>query len=358
MVSRNSKLKTRNLKLETRNFKLETLNLFSGINNNKKMKGVKIFISFMAIGMVCLTAYLSVSSDDVERVMQERPMVLSMIASPTVPMEITFCDEPVDLRRYNMYEGMDRELSSFTYLHSTTMLLLKRANRYFPIIEPILKANGIPDDFKYLAVIESNLDPRAVSPARAVGMWQFMEGTAKDHKLIITATVDERYNVKRATEAVCIYLKTAYARYGNWISVAASFNAGMGRISTEMTRQRTDSALDLWVVEETARYVYRIFAIKQIFENPYKYGFVLQPKDFYKPIECDEITVSRNIPDLAVFAREHNITYADLKRFNLWLKDTKLDVEGRSYTVFIPRESELYYNTPNQFVHDPRWVVR
>ena len=322
------------------------------------MKGIKFLITFIAGIIVCMTVYLSVSSDDVERVMQERPVVPSLTATPTVPTQITFCDEPVDLRRYNMYEGMDRELSSFTYFHSTTMLLLKRANRYFPIIEPILKANGIPDDFKYLAVIESSLDPRAASPSRAVGVWQFLEGTAKENKLIITATVDERYNVKRSTEAACIYLKSAYNRYGNWISVAASYNAGMGRISGEMTRQKTNSALDLWVVEETSRYVYRIFAIKQIFENPYKYGFVIQPRDLYRPMLCDEISVSRNIPDLAAFAIEHKVTYADLKRFNPWLKDTKLDVEGRNYVIMIPRESELNYNTPNQVVHDSRWVVR
>jgi hypothetical protein len=281
-----------------------------------------------------------------------------MTVTPPVPTEVFFCGERINLRRYNMYEGMDRELSSCTYFHSTTMLLLKRANRYFPIIEPILRANGIPDDFKYLAVIESNLDPRAVSSSRAVGMWQFLEGTAKEYKLTITATVDERYNIPRSTEAACKYLKDAYAKYGDWITVAASYNAGMGRISTELSKQKVESALDLWVVEETSRYVYRIFAIKQIFENPYKYGFIMQPKDFYKPLLCDEITVSKNIPDLATFAKEHNITYADLKRFNLWLKDTKLDVEGKSYTLLIPRESELYYNSPNQIVHDPRWVVR
>ena len=322
------------------------------------MKWLKGIISVIAGGIVCLTVYLSVNSDDMERVMEERPVVLSMIASPTIPLQITFCDEQVDLSRYNVYEGFDRELSSFTYLHSTTMLLLKRANRYFPIIEPILKANGIPDDFKYLAVIESNLEPRAVSSARAVGLWQFMEGTAKDYKLTITATVDERYNIHRSTEAACKYLKDAYARYGDWITVAASYNAGMGRITTELNRQQAESALDLWVVEETSRYVYRIFAIKQIFENPYKYGFVIQAKDLYKPMECNEVTVSRSIPNLATFAKENNITYADLKRFNIWLKDTKLDVEGKSYTILIPRENELYYNTPNQVVHDPRWVVR
>ena len=305
-----------------------------------------------------MTAYLSVSSDDAERVMEDRPVVFSMTVTPTVPTQITFCNETIDLSRYNMYEGMDRELSSFTYFHSTTMLLMKRANRYFPVIEPILKAYGVPDDFKYLAVIESNMDPRAVSPARAAGLWQFMEGTARDYKLTITPTVDERYNVQLATEAACKYLRDAYSRYGNWVSVAASYNAGMGRISSEMSRQKTTSALNLWVVEETARYVYRIFAIKQIFENPYKYGFVIQAKDLYKPIVCDEVTVSRNIPDLAAFALEHNITYADLKRFNHWLRDTKLEVNGRSYVILIPRESELYYNVPNQVVHDPRWVVR
>ena len=135
------------------------------------------------------------------------------------------------------------------------------------------------DDFKYLAVIESHLDPRIVSPARAAGMWQFMEATAKQYQLTVTPTVDERYHVERATEAACRYLSEAYAKYGDWISVAASYNAGMGRISSEYTRQNEASALNLWLVEETSRYVYRIFAIKQIFENPYKYGFVLHTKD-------------------------------------------------------------------------------
>ncbi|MDR0795113.1 MAG: lytic transglycosylase domain-containing protein [Tannerella sp.] len=322
------------------------------------MKWIKIIIGSITVGMICLITYLSLNSVDIEQVIDERPFVSSMVVVPPVPTQIMFCGQPVDLRRYNMYEGMDRELSSFTYLHSTTLLYIKRANRFFPIIEPILKANGIPDDFKYLSVIESNMDPRAVSPARAVGLWQFLDGTAKQYKLTITATVDERYHIQRSTEAACLYLKEAFGKYGNWIDVAASYNAGMGRITTELNRQNVDSALDLWVVEETARYVYRIFAIKQIFENPYKYGFVILPKDLYKPIVCDEVTISRNIPDLVAFAKEHNITYADLKRLNPWLRDTKLDVEGKSYKVLIPREGELYYNTPNQVVHDPRWVVR
>ncbi|RRD76288.1 lytic transglycosylase domain-containing protein [Tannerella forsythia] len=322
-------------------------------------KNIKtISIALLLTGGIGLTACLSVSSQDSEQVMQERPAVSSVTMTPTVPTHVTFCGEKVDLTRYNMYEGMDRELSSFTYFHSTTMLMIKRANRYFPVIEPILKANGIPDDFKYLAVIESHLDPRIVSPARAAGMWQFMEATAKQYQLIVTPTVDERYHVERATEAACRYLRDAYAKYGDWISVAASYNAGMGRISSEYARQNEASALNLWLVEETSRYVYRIFAIKQIFENPYKYGFVMHAKDLYRPISCEKVIVSNDIPDLVAFAKSHDITYADLKRFNSWLRDTKLVVNGKSFTISIPRKKDMYYNEPNQTVHDKRWVVR
>ncbi len=322
-------------------------------------KNIKtIAIAILLAGGIGLTACLSVGSQDSEKVMQERPAVPSVTMTPAVPTHVTFCGEKVDLTRYNMYEGMDRELSSFTYFHSTTMLMIKRANRYFPVIEPILKANGIPDDFKYLAVIESHLDPRIVSPARAAGMWQFMEATAKQYQLIVTPTVDERYHVERATEAACRYLRDAYAKYGDWISVAASYNAGMGRISSEYARQNEASALNLWLVEETSRYVYRIFAIKQIFENPYKYGFVMHAKDLYRPISCEKVIVSNDIPDLVAFAKSHDITYADLKRFNSWLRDTKLVVNGKSFTISIPRKKDMYYNEPNQTVHDKRWVVR
>ena len=317
-----------------------------------------IIIAISLTGGIGLTACLSVGSQDSEQVMQERPAVSSVTMTPAVPTNVTCCGEKIDLTRYNMYESMDRELSSFTYFHSTTMLMIKRANRYFPVIEPILRANDIPDDFKYLAVIESHLDPRIVSPARAAGIWQFMEATAKQYQLIVTPTVDERYHVERATEAACRYLREAYVKYGDWVSVAASYNAGMGRISTEYARQNEASALNLWLVEETSRYVYRIFAIKQIFENPYKYGFVLHTKDLYRPISCEKVIVSNDIPDLVAFAKSHNITYADLKRFNSWLRDTKLVVNGKSFAILIPNKKDMYYNEPNQTVHDKRWVVR
>jgi membrane-bound lytic murein transglycosylase D len=225
------------------------------------------------------------------------------------------------------------------------------------VIEPILKANGIPDDFKYLAVIESHLDPRVSSPARAVGMWQLLEGTAREYGLTITPTVDERCHVEKATGAACRYLKAAYKKYGDWAAVAASYNGGMGRISGELVKQDADSSFDLWLVEETTRYIYRIMAIKQIFENPSKYGFVLRARDLYKPIPTVDVAVSQDIQNLSAFAKEHGITYADLKRFNPWLRDRKLVTGGKTYKLSIPQEKDMYYKTPNTEVYDSAWVV-
>ena len=322
------------------------------------MKVLQSLIYLMIACVLCLTVYLLTGSRDSVSAQNEAPVVMSFTASPRVPSTIFFCGKEVNLSRYNMREGLDRELSSFTYLHSTTMLLIKRANRYFPIIEPILKANGIPDDFKYLAVIESNLDPKAASPARAVGLWQFLESTGKSYGLRVTPTVDERQNVAKATEAACKYLKDAYKRYGDWVSVAASYNAGMGRISEQISRQGESSVLNLYLVEETTRYTYRIFAIKQIFENPYKYGFVIRAENLYSPIDCSEVEVSSDIADLAAFARDKGITYYDLKFFNPWLKDTKLITGGVKYKILIPNKNKLHYNnTLNFYVHDKRWTA-
>ena len=309
------------------------------------------------LGLMGLAA-ISVCSDDAKKIAREKPVVPSMIMTPEVPKTVSFCGKLVDLTRYNMHEGIDRELASFSYLHATTMLALKRANQYFPIIEPILKANGIPDDFKYLAVIESHLDPRIQSPAKAVGMWQLLESTGREYGLTITSTVDERCHVAKSTEAACRYLKKAYSKYGDWTSVAASYNAGMGRISRELDRQQVDRSMDLWLVEETTRYMYRILAMKLIFENPYKYGFVIRARDLYKPLVSHPVTVQGDIADLAAFARQHDVTYADLKRFNPWLRDRKLLTGGRTFTLQIPDLQQLSYEQPNTFVHNKNWIAQ
>ncbi len=330
--------------LDQKQFKMKLL-------NNKSIVGLS------AGCLLCLVACLTLGSDDAEKVKEERPLVPSMTMSPGVPASVSFCGKTIDLTRYHMHEGFDREISSFTYFHATTMLLFKRANRYFPVIEPILREQGVPDDFKYLAVIESMLDPRVVSPARAVGMWQLLEGTAKQYGLTVSPTVDERCHVEKATVAACRYLKEAYAKYGNWETVAASYNAGMGRISGELQKQYAETAFDLWLVEETSRYVFRMMAIKQIFEAPYKYGFVFRSQDLYKPITCKAVTVSSDVENLADLARKNGVSYADLKRFNPWLRDRKLQTAGKTYVLQIPDEKEMYYTQPNTYVHNAKWVV-
>lgn len=323
---------------------------------NKLLKYILLPAVFLLIAGSLVWLFLA--SNDAQQVREDKPVVSSMTVTPEVPSSVRFCGKDYDLTRYDRHEGIDRELSSFSYFHSTTLLLFKRANRYFPVIEPILKEQSIPDDFKYLAVIESHLDPRVSSPARAVGMWQLLEATGKQYGLTITPTVDERCHVEKATVAACKYLKEAYTKYGDWATVASSYNAGMGRITGELQKQYADHGMDLWVVEETTRYIYRILAIKLIFENPYKYGFILRAHDLYKPIRCKEVSVSTDIQDLAAWAKEQGVTYADLKRFNPWLRDRKLLTGGRKYKLMIPEQEEMYYKTPDTVVHNPKWVVR
>lgn len=309
-----------------------------------------------AVGFLCLS---NIESNKADR---DTPEVLSMTASVDVPDQVRFANENVDLTRYDLHERYDREINGFTYLHSTTLLLIKRANRIFPIIEPILKANGIPEDFKYLAAIESSLDPRAISGAKAAGLWQFMPATGKQYGLEISNEVDERYNIEKATVAACQYLKDAYNKYGNWASVAISYNAGMGRVSGELDKQQVEDGVDLWLVPESYRYYFRMLALKNIFDNPYKYGFVLKADQLYKPIDFNQVTVYESIPDLAQFATQYGTTYAQLKDFNSWLRDRKLTISPKSassYTILIPKQESLYYKKGERFkVYDKNWVTQ
>ncbi|MDR3251062.1 MAG: lytic transglycosylase domain-containing protein [Tannerella sp.] len=323
------------------------------------MKKLNVLVYLIAACLLYLTVNTLVASRDSVAVEKETPVVMSFVNSVEIPASIHFCGKNIDLLRYNMREGLDRELSSLTYQHSTTMLLIKRANRYFPVIEPILKKNNIPDDFKYLAVIESSLEPKAESAARAVGMWQMLESTAKSYGLTVNLSVDERRNVEKSTEAACKYLKEAYSKYGDWVTVASSYNGGMARISGQIAKQYESSSLNLYLASETTRYPFRIFAAKMIFENPFKYGFVLRAENLYAPMDCKEVAVNNDIPDLIAYAKNKDITYNDLKFFNPWLKDTKLITGGKQFKILIPNRNMLYYdNNYNTYVHDSRWVVQ
>ena len=291
---------------------------------------------------------------------QDRTSTTALIySSPQVPESVIFCGKTIDLTRFDRHERMDRELLAFTYMHSTSLQTIKRANRYFPIVEPILKEHGIPDDFKYLMAIESSCSPLARSHAGASGLWQFMQTTGREYGLEVNKNIDERYHVEKSTVAACKYIKDAYAKYNDWIAVAASYNGGQARIIKQMNNQQTDETLDLYLVEETARYVYRIIAAKIMFSDPTAFGFRLRANDLYMQIPYKEVTVTTGISDLAEWAKKHGTTYALLKNLNPWLRDNFLqNASGRTYVLKIPVKEKMHYQKNAIVPHDKRWVIQ
>lgn len=253
-----------------------------------------------------------------------------------LPEEAVFADEPVPLHLTDIQERFDRELHVNTYWQSNTLLLIKKAHRWFPVIGPILKENGVPEDFKYLALIESGL-ANVVSPAGATGFWQLMEGAAKDNGLEVDEDVDERYHVEKSTQAACDYLKQAKERFGSWTLAAASYNMGMHGLKTQMENQKASNYYNLLLNEETGRYVFRILAAKEILNNPKKYGFHYRPQDLYQNHEYSEVSVDTSVGNFADFAFAHGINYKVLKIFNPWLRQPYLENKnGKRYAIKIP----------------------
>ncbi|MDR0987879.1 MAG: lytic transglycosylase domain-containing protein [Prevotellaceae bacterium] len=280
------------------------------------------------------------------------------VTSPTVPERVEFAGQQIELLRNDLRERMDRELLSFTYMHSNTLLIIKRANRLFPLIEPILRENNLPDDLKYLAVIESNLQYSARSPAGAAGIWQFMPKTGRDYGLEVGENIDERYHTEKATRAACRYLREAYDKFGDWLCVAASYNGGQQRISSARQKQLVDKATDLWLAEETSRYLFRLLAAKTVMSHPSRYGFLLKSEQLYPPIPCTRVSVTTGIDNLAAFAKEHGIFYAQLKEANPWLRDTFLqNRSGRTYVLSIPTREGIYYHPSKIVPYNKEWVI-
>lgn len=280
------------------------------------------------------------------------------VTPPNVPEQVSFDGQTIDLRRYDRRERMDREMMAFTYMHSTTLLLIKRANRYFPIIEPMLKANGIPDDFKYLMVIESSLNPIARSPSGAAGLWQFMPETAREFGLEVNDNVDERYHIQKSTAAACKYFKQAYAKYGDWMAVSAAYNAGQGRISSQLDKQLASHAMDLWLVEETSRYMFRLLAAKEIFSNPQRFGFLLKQEHLYPQIPYTEKSVTSNIDSLSEYASQQGVTYAQLRDANPWLREPSLkNKSGKKYVIQIPTQAGMNYDPKKTVAYNKSWVI-
>ncbi|PTX43307.1 transglycosylase-like protein with SLT domain [Christiangramia gaetbulicola] len=255
-----------------------------------------------------------------------------------MPEDLSFAGEKVPLEDPDIYERMDRELLVNTYWQSNALLLIKRAHKYFPVIEPILKEKGVPDDLKYLAVIESGLT-QAVSPAKAVGFWQIMEGTGKDYGLEINSNVDERYHIEKSTRVAADYMKKAKERFGSWTLAAASYNAGQYGVDKQLERQKVDDYYDLLLGEETGRYVFRILALKEIMNNPEKYGFNFDESDLYKHIPVNKVKVDTVVKDFPDFAEKFGINYKILKVHNPWLRDDHLkNASGKTYFIDIPEK--------------------
>ena len=314
--------------------------------NTKKRKNVRRNYTLIVVAILtCLNtvavAYLIYR--DVHRPENWVNHIPPMLKPSDVYCPDTFylAGERVPLERVDVKEAFKRELITNTYLHSHTIQVLKNAPRYFPVIEPILAEEGIPDDFKYLAVIESSLNPLAVSPSGAVGLWQLMPATAKELKLEVNSEVDERYHIEKSTRAACAYLRKAYKKFGSWTLAAASYNGGMNMLSRQMKRQKADEYYDLLLNTETGRYVYRLLALKQIMEYPTLYDFFVSIT--YEKEPCTEVMVKKGIKNLADFAQEQGITYKTLKRFNPWLRQAYLNNKRhKTYRILIPLQKEKY----------------
>ncbi|WP_435133286.1 lytic transglycosylase domain-containing protein [Formosa sp. A9] len=259
-----------------------------------------------------------------------------------MPEQLDFAGEALPLNDPDIYERMDRELLVNTYWQSNGLLLFKRAHKYFPIIEPILKKHNIPDDFKYLAVIESGLT-NAVSPAGAKGFWQIMPTTGKEYGLEVNDNVDERYHLEKATEVACEYLKKSKQDFGSWTLAAAAYNAGNYGVTKQLDRQKVTDYYDLLLGEETGRYIFRIVALKEILNNPLKYGFNFREKDLYSDIPTYTVKVDTAVTDFADFAKGFGINYKVLKIHNPWLRESFLNNKSRKlYEIKIPEKG--YYN--------------
>lgn len=295
-----------------------------------------IAIMFLLSAGFLFTLFVSADSNQQKAADYEEsgPVAVSW----AIPENVTFAGEALPLQNFDTRESLDRELNATAYRHGSTLLTIKRSGRYFGEIEKILKEYGIPDDFKYLACAESDLS-NVISPAGATGYWQIMESTGKEAGMIINREVDERYDLDKSTRFACNYLLKAYERYGNWTMAAASYNNGFRGLSEQVEIQKETNYYDLLLNEETARYIFRIVALKLVMEEPAKYGFNISPDVLYKPVPFREVKIDTAIPSFEQFARQFDTNYKILKFLNPWLRKPFLtNSEKREYTIRVPEK--------------------
>lgn len=307
------------------------------------MKPLKNILA--AIGLLCLCGLFIYALQDAptDEIFEKKLINDYNVYALPIPDNLEFAGEKLPLQEPDIYERMDRELLVNTYWQSNGFLMFKRAQKYFPVIEPILKKHGVPDDFKYLALIESGLS-NVVSPAGASGFWQIMKTTGREYGLEVNSNVDERYNLEMATEVACEYLKNSKEKLGSWTLAAAAYNAGMTGISRRLGEQEVGTYYDLLLGEETGRYLFRIVAVKEILSNPLHYGFNFRDKDLYSMVPTYKIEVDTAVTDFAKFAKDFGINYKILKLHNPWLREPHLNNKSRKqYFIEIPKPG--HYNT-------------
>jgi membrane-bound lytic murein transglycosylase D len=303
----------------------------------------KILLSLVAVGIISFTSIIlfccfsgkGEKDEEYKKAFEQKYAIFAV----NIPESLYFSGERVPLENFDVKESLDREMLVNTYWQSQTVLFIKKSKRFFAMIDPILKKNGIPADFRYVAFAESGM-LNDISPAGAAGYWQFLKKTATDLGLEINEEVDERYNLEKSTEAACYYFQKSYESYKNWTIVAASYNVGRGGIDRQIAKQKTQNYYDLGLNNETSRYVYRILALKLILENPDNYGFHLREKDIYPIIPVYEIRVDSSIQNIAEFATIHHTNYKMIKYFNPWLRSNSLTNKlKKTYIIKIPKEN-------------------
>ncbi|QZT36272.1 lytic transglycosylase domain-containing protein [Halosquirtibacter xylanolyticus] len=300
-------------------------------------------ITTLLTTFILLTAFIKRPQADNYTITPTEQTVHAIPSVKAVPIPeiVTFANDTLPMDRDYVKESMDRELLVNSYWQSQTLILIKKSKRYFSIIEPILEKYEIPNDFKYLAVAESSLSEVAVSPSGAKGLWQMMGSAAKDYGLTVNSYVDERYHIEKSTIAACKYLKHAHEKFKDWALVAASYNAGRRGVLKQMEIQGATTYFDMLLNPETARYLYRIVAFKIIFENPEQYNFILQESDYYPLYDTYAITVKHSIKNFSTFAKDHGISYKELKYYNPWLRKPYLkNSRQKSYQILLPNKAE------------------
>jgi len=307
------------------------ISFFSG---RRTLWSIAILIFFLLLPFELFIFSTKVSNED--DLYWKSFLANNKIYGVLIPKDLQFANEKVPVYDFTVIENVERELLLNTYFHSQTILMHKRANRWFPLIESILKKNDLPDDFKYIALIESNLT-NSISPKGATGFWQFMESAGKQYGLEMNDEVDERYSVEKSTEAACKYFKDAYKTFGNWTLAAAAYNVGIEGLKNQIEKQKANSYYDLSLNEETARYIFRILAVKEVISNPKQYGYQLRKKDLYPAIPTQKILIDSSITDIAAFAQTNNLSYKILKYFNPWLRKNYLtNKDKKTYSIDIP----------------------